>query len=330
MKKALAALLAIMLLVSLLTACGAKSSAPDMLYSAPAASAAPYPAADGESYDYADKENSYAGEPIREELGGTGVGFTGSGTAIPPSQKMIFTVTADIETTKFDESMNNVNALMTANGAYVESSYISGKNYSDTFYGYKTYRSASFTIRVPADRLDAMTNSLSTIGNVLNSNKQSQNITIQFIDTESRLKACRAEETSLLAMLEKAETVEVILTIQQRLSDVRYEIESLTSMLKNWQNQVDYSTVVLTLREVAELTEPEPPLQRTYWDEIRDGFNATLKGIGEFFKGLFKGIVIALPVLLILAVLAVAVIVIIRLVNKRNRTKNNQDTDSKE
>jgi hypothetical protein len=294
---------------------------------------APYPAEDGMLYNYEVKDEGYAEAPMAEEsqsnAGGTG-GYTGTGSAVPQSQKMIYTVSADIETTKFDETLNNVSALMTAYSAYVESSYISGKNYADTFYGNKTYRSASFTIRVPADKLDAMTNNLPTLGNVLSSNKQSQNITIQFIDTEARLKACRAEETSLLAMLEKADTVEIILTIQQRLSDVRYEIESLTSTLKNWQNQVDYSTVSLSIREVAELSEKDPPLQRTYWEEIRDGFNATLKGIGEFFKGLFKGLVVILPVLVILAVIAVIIIVIIRVSTRKSRAKSNQDTDRKE
>lgn len=126
MKKVFAVLLAVMLLVSVFTACSASKSAETMPQAQP--SYAPEaPAADGGSYDYADKDESYAGEPIIEELGSTGVGFTGSGTAIPPSQKMIFTVTADIETTKFDESLNNVTALMTAYGAYVESSYVSGK-----------------------------------------------------------------------------------------------------------------------------------------------------------------------------------------------------------
>ncbi len=332
MKKVIAVLLAVMLLVSVLAACSGKATG--MTDTMPSEAPIPYPNADDGSYDYVDKDEGYAEAPQYEEFqstsGGTGSGFIGSGSAIPQSQKMIFTVNAEIETTEFDESLKNVEALMTAYGAYVESSYISGKNYAETYYGYETYRSASYSIRVPADKLAAMTDNLSTLGNVLSSNKQSQNITIQFIDSESRLKACRAEETSLLAMLEKAETVEVILAVQSRLTDVRYEIESLTSTLKNWQNQVDYSTITLNIREVAKLSEKQPPLQRTYWEEIGDGFNATLKGIGAFFKGLFKGIVIALPVLLILAVIAVVVIVIVRLATKKSRARSNQDMDRKE
>ena len=329
MKKVLAALLAVVLLVSVLAACGAggKTSA-TMPQSAPAA---PYPDKDEGSYDYSNIEDAAEAPHMESQstAGGTG-GFAGSGSAIPPSQKMIFTVTAEIETTEFDESLESIEALMTAYGAYIESSYISGKNYADTFYGYETYRTASFSIRVPADKLTAMTDNLPTLGNVLSSNKHSQNITSQYIDAEARLKACRAEETSLLAMLEKAETVEVILAVQSRLTDVQYEIQSLTSTLKNWQNQVDYSTITLNIREVAKLTEKQPPLQRTYWEEIGDGFNATLKGIGAFFKGLFKGVVIILPVLFILAVISVFVIVIVRVATRKSRAGSKQDMDRKE
>ncbi len=330
MKKVLAVFFAVVLLVSMISACGASSkSVADMPQTAPAA---PYPEKNDSSYNNGDYGGAAEAPEYEEDnlvAVGTG-GLAGSGSAIPPSQKMIYTVTAEIETTEFDESLKSVNALINSYGAYVENSYISGRNYSDSFYGNKTYRYASYIIRVPADKLNAMTDSLPTLGNVLNSNKQSQNITIQFIDSESRLKACRAEETSLIAMLEKAETVEVILAVQSRLTDVRYEIESLTSRLNNWQNQVDYSTVELSIREVAKLTDKEPPLQRTYWEEIGDGFNTTLKSIGHFFKGLFKAIVIALPVLLILAVITVVIIIIVRVSTRKSRAKYNQDMDKRE
>ena len=93
---------------------------------------------------------------------------------------------------------------------------------------------------------------------------------------------------------------------------------------------MDYSTVELSIREVAKLTDKEPPLQRTYWEEIGDGFNATLKSIGNFFKALFKAIVIALPVLLILAVITVVIIIIVRVSTRKSRAKYNQDMNKRE
>jgi predicted site-specific integrase-resolvase len=63
-----------------------------------------------------------------------------------------------------------------------------------------------------------MTEEISSLGNLTYGNMQAQNITSQFIDTQSRLNAYRIEESRLLSMLEKAETVADMITIETRLS----------------------------------------------------------------------------------------------------------------
>ena len=121
-------------------------------------------------------------------------------------------------------------------------------------------------------------------------------------------------------MLEQAETVEDMITIESRLSDVRYEIESLTSILRNWQNAVDYSTVTLYIEEVEELS-TQVPAQRTYWERMWDGLNSTFEGIGDFFKALLMFVIVALPVLVILGIIAVVIIVIVRASRKKKAKK---------
>ena len=51
-------------------------------------------------------------------------------------------------------------------------------------------------------------------------------------------------------MLSKSEDVETLIALEQRLSDVRYEIESIERSLRNYDMQIKYSTVDLDLREV--------------------------------------------------------------------------------
>jgi hypothetical protein len=238
--------------------------------------------------------------------------------------KIIYNFSAQIETAKFDDTIKNLNMLLSKYGAFVESSYLSGNSYGNT-----TFRTADFTVRVPVNNFKGITDSLPLLGNVYNANTTSQNITAQFIDTQSRLDAYKTEESRLLAMLEKATTVADMITIESRLSDVRYQIESLTSTLQNWQNQVDFSTVSIHISEVEELTQ-QVPAQRSYWERMLDGLSATLNGIGVFFKGLFIAIVVALPVLVILAVIAVVVIAIIKVSSKKKRARMNQNTDKKE
>jgi hypothetical protein len=260
-------------------------------------------------------DNQRPGEDVNDEApmasAGTsdedGTGLTGGNTASTLSaEKIIYSYSATVETTKFDETLGNLNTMLGQYGAFIETSYVSGSKY-----GYDNFRSASYTIRVPVKNFAALTGGLDTLGNVYNENTTSDNITAQFTDTESRLNTYRTEESRLLSMLDKADTVEDMIAIEARLSDVRYQIESLTSMLRNWQNEVDYSTVTLYINEVEELTD-QLSTQRTYWEKIGDGFNATLKGIGDFFKGLFMVLIVASPVLLILAVIAVVVVILVR------------------
>ncbi|MDR1300011.1 MAG: DUF4349 domain-containing protein [Oscillospiraceae bacterium] len=271
------------------------------------------PSSSGEmNYAYADESGSMesAVEPhIASDSSFASGAADDTGAAL--AQKIIYSATAEIETTTFDDTVDDVYAMLVNIGGFVEDSYITGVDYSASYYNYQTYRSAEFTIRVPGRFFDSLPTELSGLGHVLSLRTGATNVTAQYLDTESRLNTYRAEEGRLLAMLEKAENVEDMIAIESRISNVRYEIEALTSALRNWQNEVDYSTVDLYIREVAELSE-EVPVVTTYWSEVGSGFTATLKGIGLFFKSVFKYLVIALPVLVVLAVIGVIALAVMR------------------
>jgi flagellar basal body-associated protein FliL len=315
MKKIIAVVITVLLITALLASCAGTSST-GTAYNDYQSGAGAAPAVDGDfaedGKDAPAGEQDVAGLPNGTSVTSGTIGATISG------DKIIYNFNATVETTKFDDTLKNLNMLLGKYGAFVETSYISGSSY-----GYSNYHSASFTIRVPVSNFKGMTDSLTLLGNVINANTTSQNITAQFIDTQSRLNAYKTEESRLLAMLEKAATVTDMITIESRLSDVRYQIESLTSTLQNWQNQVDFSTVTLQISEVEELTE-QKPIQRTYWEKMVDGLQSTLTSIGDFFKGFFMVIVVILPVLLILAVIAVIIIIIVRSANKKKRARMQQ------
>ncbi len=315
MKKTLIKVLGLLLILALLTACvtgcgGASGASKD---------SAPY---DEGKYEYAQAEEDWAA-PAPAEVPSAGEAIAGNGGASAPqpdfSEKLIYTADAEIETRSFDESVAAVQALLDRYGAFLESSYTGGRSYRSQYYGYTEYRSASFVIRVPKEHYAELTSGLSAIGNVTSMNTWVENITSQYTDVESRLKTYRTEEERLLAMLEKAETVEDMIAVESRLSEVRYNIESLTSTLRNWDHEVDYSTVNIHLQEVEELTSPTAT-QRTYGEKLRDGLSDTLSDVGRFFSNLLLWVVSALPVLVILAVVAAVVIILIRRSIRRRRS----------
>ena len=106
------------------------------------------------------------------------------------------------------------------------------------------------------------------------------------------------------------------------MSDVRVSIESMTATLRNWENQVNFSTLTLHIFEVEEFTE-FVPAARTYWQQVGDGFARTIRGVGWFFSDLFGWIIINLPILIILAAIGFAAQLIIRKKIKKNRSKQN-------
>ena len=310
MKKTLSLLLAV-LLVFALCACGSADSAS----SAPSA-----------AYDMVSTETAYPAEAPEEDYGGFAVAggtqlVTGSGAAPEGSpEKLIYSASATVETTEFDRTIEKLSALVEQYGGFVESSSINGSNYYTQSRGYSSERYASYVIRVPSGKFSALMGSLSTLGNVPYSYTYTENITAQYYDTDARLTAYQTQEARLLEMMEAAETVEDLIAIEEKLTELRYQIESLQSTLKNWDRQVAYSTLDLEVQEVIEYT---PESRMSYGQELALALTNGLRRTGEFFKDLLLAIVGALPALVILAVVLAILIPVWKKHRKARRAKKN-------
>ena len=315
MKKTLSLLLAA-LLVFALCACGSANTAA----SAPSA-----------AYDMATTEAAYPEPEEAAEYGGFAVAAgtqleTGSGAAPEGSpEKLIYSASATVETTEFDQTVEKLTALVAEYGGFVESSSINGSNYYSQSRGYSSERYASYVIRVPSDRFSTLMSSLSALGNVPYSHTYTENITAQYYDTGARLTAYKTQETRLLEMMEIAETVEDLISIEEKLTELRYKIESLQSTLNNWDRQVSYSSLNLDVQEVIEYT---PESRMSYGQELALALTNGLKRTGEFFKDLLLTLVGALPALVILAVVLAILIPVWKKRRKARRMKKNPPAES--
>ena len=333
MKKRIPALFSIILVTIFLTACASADFANTQSMSwavddnaewiAPAATPMPEPAAaiseaelfmvaeEALEYGYSDGDAGRAYNTSQETAAAGGITPISAPVTTDLAEKIIYSVFAEIETKNFDETIENVHALMARYGAFIESSSISGVNYASQFHGWNDFRSAYFSLRVPQNQLNAMTASLADLGNVIHENSNAQNITSQFYDTQSRLNSLTIQEERLLDMLRRADEIPDLIAIEERLGEIRYQIEWLTTSLNTMQQQVDYSYLTLNIREVELFTEITET-NRSYWQQIGEGFMSTLRGIGNFFLNLFMWLIVAAPVLIILAVIGVAILIIIR------------------
>lgn len=315
------------MMVSALTGCGGASdaakSAP-MAYEAESAyDSAGY---DGGSYAFNNAETSATQEAAAEEYAYDDAAEAGGGQTQEvqdalAGRKLIKNVNLSVETEQFDVLVPNLEKRVTALGGYIEdmSSYNRNDHYSSDYVGTKYLRYANMTVRIPKENLDTFLNEVGEQSNIVSRSENVTDVTLQYVDLESHKKALTTEQDRLIELMEQAETVEDIITIEGRLSEVRYQLESMESQLRTYDNQIDYSTVYLNIDEVERYT---PTEEVTTGERIRDGFVDSLKGVGRGISNFAIWFVVNLPYLAVWAVIIICIILVVRLVIRKLEKSN--------
>lgn len=298
--------LAVLLAASLTTGCGAADSG--MSEKIKETAVMDYEAND-EIYP---EEMSVAEEPMEAETEILKIGET--------DRKLIRTVDIQIQTKEFDQVVEGIQTKVQELGGYIEQSSLdSGSGYYEDYNRY-----SNMTVRIPSDQLDSFVENVKENANVTSLSESAEDITLSYVDTESRKKALETEQERLMTLLEQAETVEDIITIEGRLSEVRYQLESYTSQLRTYDNQVDYSTVRIGISEVEREVKAE---QKGFWDEVKENFGNSWYHMGQGFRSFAIWFLGSSPYLLLWAALLGGAVTGIRfVVKKRKNRKNGTET----
>lgn len=280
-----------------LTACGGQLSAKS-------AAMADYAS---ENQMVVEETAAYAGEALADTTSSTQI--------LPEGRKLIRTVNMNVETNAFDQLLNTLTAQIAELGGYVEQSSISGSSLN--YQNEPTPRYASLTIRLPIDRVDGFITTVSENGNVTNKSESTQDVTLQYSDIESRKKSLTVEQDRIWALLEKADTLEAVIALESRLSEIRYELESMESQLRTYDNQVDYSTMYLSINEVKGSAGFTPTEPETFGQRIQNGFTKNLNAVSKGLTSFFIWLITASPYWVPLA----AVILIVLLFIRRHKRK---------
>ena len=247
----------------------------------------------------AEYEEGWEGEPAER-------------TSVVSDRKLIKTVSMDVETEEFDSLISKLQSRIGGLGGYVESSSTNNSSYY-----INNGRYANYVIRIPADQLDVLVGNVTDLANVTWKEENVQDITLRYVDIESHKIALQTEQERLLVLMERAETVEDLITIESRLSEIRYQIQSYESTLRTYDNQVNYSTLHLSISEVKKLTPQEEP---GVWKRIQEGFTENLEDVVIGVRDFFVGVVIAVPYLVIWGILLfLGYWIGRRVIKKRNR-----------
>lgn len=308
MKRYLSIILILLLLISALAGCGAKSES-DAAYAAP--QAAPEAAAPEE---YIEMEEVLYDETASESGTDTSV--------LPDSQKLIRTVYMDAETLSMNSLMGWLDERVASLSGYYEQKSIrrSGSRDDGSY-----YQNADLIIRIPAENLDSFVSLVGEKANIVSTSESTENVTLTYVSTQSRVQALETEQKRLLELLENAETMEDLLVIEERLTDVRWELENYASQLRVLDNQVNYSTIHLSIWEV---DEPTVIVERTVWQKIGDGFSENAGDMWDGLVNFFIWLIAAIPYLIPLALIGGAVLLIVKLGKKRKLKKEAKNKPS--
>lgn len=235
------------------------------------------------------------------------------------TRKAIKTATLRLQTTEFDAFVPAFENYVASTGSYMQYANVYGSDY------YSNRRSAEYTVRVPAQNLDSFLSGIDGMATVINKTLGEEDVTLQYVDIESRLEALRIEQERLLALLEKAQDLESIILLEQRLSEVRYSIESATAKLRTYDDKIAYSTVRINVSEVLRVNDPVP---ETVWERIRIGWSDTIYNIAMGTQDFFVWFIVNLPYLAFWAAVIAGVVVLIKKRCKKRKLrklmKNNE------
>jgi len=299
MKKYLALLMTLALLAGLFAGCSAKAEMSGGIYENGASF-------DG-MYDAPAEAPEYA---VDNKVTNT------SGTAVPQDRKLIRTVYLEAETEDLDAILAQLEAQISTLGGYVEARHV----YNGSRNEVRSYRYADLTIRIPANGADGFIERIGENANITSSKETTDDVTLTYVATESRRTALETEQTRLLELLAMAENMEDLLMIESRLTDVRAELEEITSQLRLYDNLVDYATIHLELQQVTEYTVAEPTLV----ERITGGFMDSLKGLGNGLLDFLVFVIVASPYLVFLGGIAVVIVILASRRRKKVRAKKAQ------
>lgn len=313
------AVLALILAAIITTGCGSSNYAAkyDSMDGAGAAATESY--ATDDIYTNAIYDDSYEAD-AEEAVEESDSGSSAADTPVATNRKLIKRVDLTAETTEFDALIDNLQSKVAGMGGYVENSSIGGNGYNSS-----SVRTASFTVRVPAGKLDELVKQIGDSCNVTNKSETAEDITLQYVDTQSRKEALEVEQERMMVLLGQAEDVDTIIALESRLTEIRYELQNIESRLRTYDNLVDFATVSVYVKEVKVYSEPEV-VPESDWERMVNGFARSVMNVLVGLKEFFIGLIIDLPYLVIWGIIIFVIVKIF----KAFRRRKNKDGKKKE
>ena len=227
-----------------------------------------------------------------------------------PNEKLIQNIGLEIETKQYTTTVSEIEALVRSLNGYIQNSYIPRPKSDNEFSNLQ----ASLTVMIPTVSIDDFIIKAGKTSNIVSERREVYNVTDSYRDTESRINTLKAKELRLLELIKQSGSLSDLLTIENELSNTRYEIERLESTILDYDKRIQYTQFNLTIREVYEYS---PSEQASLWERIVEGFTNNAQSFIRTLENGFVFIVTTLPFILIQIILWSSPIVIVYFIYRK-------------
>lgn len=214
------------------------------------------------------------------------------------TDKIIYSAELNGETKDYVTISGKLEELLDKHGAYMET-----QNTNE--YG-EGYRYIYIGIRVPAKEFKTLCDEIEELCHITSSSINAANVSENYHDMEGRLKSAQAKLDRLNELMEKAETMEDIIALEEAINQAQWDVDYYTQALKGYDSQIEYASINLEIREVYELT--EEPAPQSFGEKLGDAFSGGIKAIGSFFGGFVIWLAYAWFWIIAAAVIIVAIV----------------------
>jgi uncharacterized protein DUF4349 len=209
-------------------------------------------------------------------------------------RKIVHTANISLAVEDFGPIPERVAALATQFNGYVARSNVTGSP--------RQPRRGTWTIRVPADRFQELLVVARELGEPRSIASDSQDVSEEYYDVQSRISNKKNTETRLLVLLKEATgNLEQVLAVEEKLDRVREEIERMEGRVRVLDDLTAMTTVNLTVDEIKDFA---PKESATYGTRIHRAFGTSVNNLCQTAQDLSVAVVYLLPWLAALLVVA--------------------------
>lgn len=233
---------------------------------------------------------------------------TGENVDASITSKIIYTASIDFETKDFNKTLESLDEKIKSYNGYVLSREL--YKYGED----EEYTSAYYSIRIPVSNYNNFLNDREEIANVTSLSENADDITDTYIDLSARLENLKAEEETIRSLLDKATDMSDILEIEERLSEVRGDIESYQSQINYYDKVTEYATITISISQVRTYT-----ANKSFIEKVGDLFKESFSNFGQALYAIFSLLIYAIPYLII----ALIIFLIVRKIRENKKDKDN-------